>query len=178
MLTRRRQQAVASARPQDEEAAEPAAADLLEKALDGGALPVSRVPASLVDAGPTWAVAAARASAETLVRACWPGTLAPRLVSTRLGFTYVAARATRVGVTVPDETGDAADIAARLRLLGFAAEDLRASGSAWSPPAYGAVYFRRGARAAAAVLADDLGLTRRDAHPFASAPRRVVYAAE
>ena len=43
-------------------------------------------------------VAAARANVQTLVRACWPGTLAPDLSSTRLGFAFVAARHTGVGV--------------------------------------------------------------------------------
>ena len=106
-----------------------AAEKALAAAVAGGRLPVSWLPAA--EAGATGAggrralVAAARANVQTLVRACWPGTLAPGLSSTRLGFAFVDARHTGVGVVSASDTAAAA-LLQRLRLWGFPAARLPA----------------------------------------------------
>ena len=105
MLRERREEAVVSG-PLPAAAGEPAsvAADrqILATALSDGSLPVSwlSAPGQTGEGGSRRElVAAAQSNVQTLVRACWPGTLAPRLTSTRLRFTFVNARHTRVGVT-------------------------------------------------------------------------------
>jgi hypothetical protein len=100
--------------------------------------------------------AAARANVATLVRACWPGALAPRLASTRLGFSFAARRRTTVGVaSASSEATDAA--MALLPAWGF--QTTVVSPSDWTPPHGGSsVYYREGMRRAALTLAGDLGL--------------------
>jgi hypothetical protein len=103
------------------------------------------------------AVRAARANVATLVRSCWPGTLAPRLTSTRLGFSFAARRRTLVSVVAasPEQASGFVD---RLRTWGFQAQaatdegPLQLSGEA--------VLYRAGLRRAALSLAGDLGLSR------------------
>jgi hypothetical protein len=99
---------------------------------------------------------AARANVATLVRACTPGTLAPHLASTRLGFSFAARRRTEVAVAAPTEVL-AAYYAARLRTWGFQARAI--ADGAWTPALLGeAVFYRPGERRAAVSLAGDLGL--------------------
>ena len=87
MLRKRREEAVVSSplfAGQAESSTD--AGQALEAALAAGRLPVSRLPSAEPQAtgGALAALeAAARANVQTLVRACWPGTLAPRLSSTR-----------------------------------------------------------------------------------------------
>jgi hypothetical protein len=115
--------------------------------------------------------AAAAANVQTLVRACWPGVLAPRLASTRLGFSFAAARGTRVAVLGAGDA-EAAAMAARLRLWGYDAAPLEAA--AWEPPGAGSVFHVDGARRAALALAGDAGLTVRDVVLDEDAPASVV----
>ena len=98
---------------------------------------------------------AAGANVATLVRACWPGVLAPRLASTRLGFWFVARRRTTVGIIEP--AAGAARTAARLRLWGYRSS--MPVGGGWRPALTAtSVYYRSGRREAALALAGDLGL--------------------
>ena len=99
--------------------------------------------------------AAAGANVATLVRACWPGALAPRLASTRLGFWFVARRRTRVGIVEP--AAGVARTAARLHVWGYLTST--PAGGGWRPAlAATSVYYRSGRREAALALAGDLGL--------------------
>jgi len=92
----------------------------------------------------------------TLVRACWPGALAPRLVSTRLGFSFAARRRTTVGVSAPSSRA-AASATALLRTWGYQTTSVQATD--WTPQRPGrGVYYRAGMRRAALSLAGDLGL--------------------
>ena len=106
--------------------------------------------------------AAATANVATLVRACWPGALAPRLASTRLGFSYAARRRTTVGVTPSTSsvaaTGAASGtIMALLHTWGYQTKSVPATD--WTPQRLGrGVYYRAGMRRAALALAGDLGL--------------------
>ncbi len=91
MLRNRRQEAVVSGPlPVDTGgAASSATNDALETAVVDGRLPVSWLPAAGTGAEGAGGVrralvAAAGANVQTLVRACWPGALAPSLSSTRL----------------------------------------------------------------------------------------------
>jgi len=115
-------------------------------------------PAPSLDARLT---AAAAANAATLVRACWPGALAPRLASTRLGFSFAARRRTTVGVSA--STNSATDAAATgaaialLRTWGYQTKTVPATD--WASQSSGrGVYYRAGMRRAALALAGDLGL--------------------
>jgi hypothetical protein len=140
-----------------------AGAEALESALQESALPVGRTSTLAVGDGPVslnarTARIAARVNAATLVRACWPGALAPRLLSTRIGFAYAAAVDSKVSV-VGLTPALAERVAARLCTYGFAASAV--TDSAWSPPLQvEAVYHRPGGRRAAVVVADDRGLGR------------------
>ncbi|MCX6364173.1 MAG: hypothetical protein NTW58_08405 [Actinobacteria bacterium] len=71
--------------------------------------------------------AAARANVATLVRACWPGALAPRLASTRLGFSFAARRRTTVGVSAATDRA-AASAMALLRTWGYQTTSVPATG--------------------------------------------------
>jgi len=134
----------------------------LRAVVAAGELPVSWAPDPPVDADAISrreAVAgAARANAQTFVRACWPGALAPDLEATRLGFAFVAARRTGVGVVAATEEASDA-VAARLRLWGFVVGDLTLDPTGWMPTATGAaLYYRSSSRVAAQVVADGLRL--------------------
>jgi hypothetical protein len=112
--------------------------------------------------------AAARANVATLVRACWPGALAPRLASTRLGFSFAARRRTTVGVSASTSSA-AASAMALLRTWGYKAASIQATG--WQPEfPGGVVYYREGMRRAALALAGDLGLRAVSAMEDESAP--------
>lgn len=143
--------ALAGATPAAETPSEPAAV------AEASGLPVSRWrdEQGRSPARPAVARAAARAHVETLTRACWPGTLAPRLASTRSGFSYAACLA--VNVLVRAETSGAAErLAARLTLWGYQAA---AASFNWRPPQDGtALYYREGRQRAAQALGGDLGL--------------------
>jgi hypothetical protein len=140
-------------------------ASTVEAVVQASDLPVSepvipqRSSARPSAGGTDRARAAARANVQTLVRACWPGALAPRLASTRLSFGFAASRRTAVAVLAPSDSA-AAHAAATLRLWGFRAE--AAGETAWSPPARAAttVFYREGMRRAALALAGNLGLRR------------------
>jgi hypothetical protein len=120
-------------------------------------------------------VAAARANVQTLVRACWPGTLAPGLSSTRLGFAFVEARHTGVGV-VSQTDAAAGALLQRLRLWGFPA--VRLSLDAGVPASAGAVIaFRPGSREAALALAGDLRLPSESVLRTGDTPRKLVVTA-
>ena len=142
-------------------AAAAAATAAIRQALVAAALPVSQLAAAILPQGTTVAAATARmraaagANVATMVRACWPGALAPRLASTRLGFWYVARRRTTVGIVEP--AGGAARTAARLRLWGYRTST--PVGGGWRPALTAtSVYYRSGRREAALALAGDLGL--------------------
>jgi hypothetical protein len=99
--------------------------------------------------------AAAVANVGTLVRACWPGTLAPHLASTRLGFSFAARRRTTVAVSTLT-SGAASAIVTLLRAWGY---QTTSAPAAWTPPSLGPVlYYRKGMRRAALALAGDLDL--------------------
>ena len=110
----------------------------------------TRSPPRAPRSGPAVSLsAAARDNVQTLVRACWPGTLAPRLRSTRLGFTFIEARHTGVGVVGASEPA-VAGMLQRLRLWGYPAGRLTLEGGGWQPPAPGPlVCYRPGSRVAA-----------------------------
>jgi hypothetical protein len=118
--------------------------------------------------------AAARDNVQTLARACWPGTLSPDLASTRLRFSFVAARHTGVGV-VSDGDEAAQGTLARLRLWGFQAVSLTLEDGGWRPPAPGQLLcYRPGRRNAALALAGDLGLPVRSVVRIDDSPRELV----
>jgi hypothetical protein len=162
-LRLREQPAVMSA-PLQESASAVGVDDALTAAVQASGLPVSTL-AGLVSAsgsaeplGPAPARRAASANVQTLMRACWPGALAPRLASTRLGFEFAACRRTSVGVLLPgSSTSERA--AAHLRLWGYQAAVTR--GSSWEPALRAeAVYYHKGMRRAALALGGDLRLRR------------------
>jgi len=141
------------------------AADALTAAMRAGGQPVSplsgpsdsaagvQVAMQDLDAKLT---AAARANVATLVRACWSGTLAPRLASTRLGFSFAARRRTTVGISAAT-TRASSSAMALLPTWGFQVTSVGATD--WTPRRPGrGVYFRTGMRRAALALAGDLGL--------------------
>lgn len=133
----------------------------VEAAVEASGLPVSdlavlqrsstRLPAGVASG----ARAAARANVQTLVRACWPGALSPRLASTILAFGFAASRRTEVAVFAPSDAA-AARTAAALRLWGYQAQ--AAGETVWSPARGAAVSYHEGMRRAALALAGDLGL--------------------
>jgi len=142
-------------------AAAAAASEPIRRALIAAALPVSPLDAAILPPGTTAAAAAARmrvaaaANVATLVRACWPGALAPRLASTRLGFWFVARQRTTVGIVEPP--AGAARTAARLRVWGYRTS--APAGGGWRPSLNEtSVYYRGGRLDAALALAGDLGL--------------------
>jgi len=116
----------------------------------------------------------ARAGVQTLVRACWPGALAPDLASTKLGFTFVAARSTAVGVQTA--TGSSVDqLVEQVLLWGYRGEPLSGDEAAWEPLLEGTtLYYRDGYRPAAVALAGDLGLDVRAAVADEETPRALV----
>jgi hypothetical protein len=178
MLRNRRQEAVASGPL-------PAAsgADSATAAADAGRLPVSWLPETALaggsGAGSTAAgvmslAAAARDNVQTLVRACWPGALAPRMRSSILGFSFVEARHTGVGVVSASESA-AAGVLQRLRLWGFPASRLTLEGGGWQPPSPGPLLcYRPGSGVAAVALAGDLGLPPQSVVRADDSPRRLV----
>ncbi len=180
MLRDRRQEAVvAGPLPARSSAAAGSAARVrLEAALIGTRLPVSWSPeAGAASAARRYGLKdAARANAQTLVRAGWPGTLAPDLRSTQLGFAFVSARHTAVGV-VSDSDERSAVALARLRLWGFAAGRLTPGEGEWTPDDRPgpAIFFRSGSRTAAIALAGDLGVPPRSVIRSDDSPREVVY---
>ena len=139
-------------------------APAVEAVVEASGLPVSdlavlqrsstRPPASMASR----ARVAARANVQTLVRACWPEALSPKLASTRLAFGFAASRRTEVAVFAPSYAA-AAHAAAVLRLWGYQAQP--SGETVWSPArATTAVSYREGMRRAALALAGDLGLRR------------------
>ena len=198
MLRQRRQEAVVSsplvAGPGE---ASGTSAEKALAAVAGSRLPVSWLPAAGAGAtgrrarpGPGRArrgaagatrvggrralVAAARANVQTLVRACWPGTLAPGLSSTRLGFAFVDARHTGVGVVSGSDTAAAA-LLQRLRLWGFTATRQAADDAGSAPARPGAaIAYRPGSREAALALAGDLGLPPGSVSRAGDMPRKLV----
>jgi hypothetical protein len=177
LLRQRRQQAVISSPlPSDRDADSTLTAlQALEAAIAGAALPVSQLPdrGSHVPDSRAESTAAARANAQTLVRACWPGTLAPELASTRLGFSFVAARHTGVGV-VAESDGSAEALLGRLRLWGFVAVRLAEDEAGSAPGGAAVVAYRPGSRVAAAALAGDLGLSQGSVVKVDDVPRKLV----
>jgi len=179
MLRGRRQQAVVSG-PLP---AATSGSDAASVAAAAGKLPVSWLPdvqpAGASGAGSTGApgmslATAAQDNVQTLVRACWPGALAPRLRSTALGFTFVEARHTGVGV-VGTSAPAVAGVVQRLRLWGFPAGRLTLEDGGWQPPAPGPqLCYRPGSRVAAAALAGDLGLSPQSVVRSGDSPRRLV----
>lgn len=154
----------------------------LRAVVAAGELPVSWAPdspASTDVISRREAVAgAARANAQTLVRACWPGALAPDLAATRLGFTFVAARRTGVGVVAASQ-GGSGSVAARLRLWGFVVGDLTPDPAEWTPSVEGTtLYYRSSARVAARVVADGLRLRPDAVIRDDAAPRPLVLVVE
>jgi hypothetical protein len=180
MLRQRQQQAVVSGPLPDQSGAAEARA-----AAESSGLPVSWLPeTSPVGAGGSGSGGsgtqrvelplAAVANVQTLVRACWPGTLAPTLQSTKLGFTFVEARHTGAGVVSKTQAA-AAHALEQLRLWGFPAARLTLPAGSWRPPAAGPlVCYRAGSHAAAAALAGDLGLPAKSVVRSDDAPRDVV----
>jgi hypothetical protein len=150
----------------------------LQAAVAGGRLPVSWLPAAEASAtgagGRRVLVAAARANVQTLVRACWPGTLAPGLSSTRLGFAFVDARHTGVGVVSGSDTAAVA-LLQRLRLWGYTAARLPADEAGATPAEPGAaIAYRPGSLEAALALAGDLRLPPGSVSKAGDTPRKLV----
>ena len=174
LLRQRRQQAVVSSPLLPAGGDEIAASEELQAVVAGSRLPVSNLPerTSSAPGGSAKIEAAARANVQTLVRACWPGTLAPALTSTRLGFSFVAARHTGVGVVGASDAPVEA-LLRRLRLWGFMATRL-AEDEAGSVPDGAAVAYRPGSRVAAAALAGDLGLPQGSVVKVDDVPRKLV----
>lgn len=178
MLRNRRQEAVVSG-PLPAGTGSSDADDALAVAAGDGRLPVSWLPAATTSvtaegAGRRALAAAARDNVQTLVRACWPGALAPDLDSTRLDFAFVAARHTGVGVLAVSDAASTT-LLARLRLWGFPGARLASEDGGWQPPVTDrAIYYRPGSRRAAAVLAGDLGLPARSVIRADDSPRKVV----
>ncbi len=153
-------------RPGDCRRGRPPAGLVAPGAAAAGALPAG--------AGRRALVAAARANVETLVRACWPGTLAPDLSSTRLDFAFIAARHTGVGVLGASDSA-VAGVLASLRLWGFSGVRLTLESGGWQPPQTGpAVFYRPGAKDAALALAGDLGLAPRSVVRADDSPQETV----
>lgn len=177
VLRQRRQPAVLSSPlvGGSEDVTAAAAEQALETAIAAGRLPVSRLPerTSTAPGGRAELEAAARANVQTLVRACWPGTLAPALGSTRLDFSFVAARHTGVGV-VSESDAPAEVLVRRLRLWGFMASRLAEGEAGSAPVGSAAVAYRPGSRVAAAALAEDLRLPQGSVVRVDDAPRKVV----
>ena len=183
LLRDRRQEAVVSG-PLPASVGEPSSAaadrEALAAAVSAGRLPVSWPSPPSRDGegdGGRGLVAAARSNVQTLVRACWPGTLAPRLASTRLGFAYVAARHTGVGVRSPSSTVTER-LLRRLRLWGY--PGTRLAPDAAVPDQVGGatlIAFRPGSREAALALAGDLGLPPGSVFRADDAPRKLVLTA-
>ncbi len=182
MLRDRRQEAVVSG-PLPASVGEPSSAaadrEVLAAAVSAARLPVSwpSPPGQLEEGESRELVAAARSNVQTLVRACWPGTLAPRLTSTRLGFAFVAARHTGVGVSISSSTVTER-LLRRLRLWGYPGARL-APDAALPAQAGGdtAIAFRPGSRVAALALAGDLGLPPGSVFRVDDAPRKLVLTA-
>lgn len=148
--------------------------DVIPAILEASGIPVSRLAATQRPSAGEAATAteaaraAARDNVETLVRACWPGTLAPGLASTRSGFSYAACQMIEVGVIAPT-TESAQRAAARLRLWGYEASVLSSTG--WQPEsAESALYYRAGLRRPALALGGDMRLTRNHIVASESAP--------
>jgi hypothetical protein len=177
LMRRLRQQAVVSSplavRRDDGSAA--AATKALEDAITGCGLPVSRLPErpSVAPGSRAEMEAAARANTQTLVRACWPGALAPELASTRLGFSFVAARHTGVGV-VGESDGHVEALLSRLRLWGFVAARLSRDEAGSVPDGAAAVAYRPGSRVAGVALAADLGLSPGSVVRVDDVPRKLI----
>jgi hypothetical protein len=179
MLRQRRQEAVVSS-PLVVAQGGPsgtAAEKALSAAVADGRLPVSWLPAAEEGATGTGGrralVAAARANVQTFVRACWPGTLAPGLSSTRLGFAFVDARHTGVGVVSGSDTAAVA-LLQRLHLWGFAAARLPADDAGSTPGPGTAIAYRPGSLGAALALAGDLGLPPGSVAKAGDTPRKLV----
>jgi hypothetical protein len=176
MLRKRRQEAVASG-PLPATTPVPGTG---ATAVAAGRLPVSWLPdtrlagAGSSDAAGEVLAAAARANVQTLVRACWPGALAPRLLSSVLGFTFIEARHTGVGVLGASDPA-VAGVLQRLRLWGFPAARLTLEDGGWRPPSPGPLLcYRPGSRVAAAALAGDLRLPPQSVVKDGDSPRRLV----
>jgi hypothetical protein len=98
----------------------------------------------------------ARVHVATLVRACWPGVLAPRAAATREDYPYAARGSFTTSVIGGTDTAGDEALAARLGQWGW---DAAAGEGGWQPPAWGGrVFFAPGMRRAALALAGDLGL--------------------
>lgn len=180
LLDRRQEAVVAGPLPaRAGSAADSLARGRLEAAVVGSRLPVSWSLQAAVRAGGEerrlGLEDAARANVQTLMRACWPGTLAPDLRSTRLGFAFVSARHTGVGV-VSTSDARAATVLGRVRLWGFKGLRITPEDDAWRPVSPGAaIFFRAGSRAAAVALAGDLGVPSRSVVRDDDSPRDVMY---
>ncbi len=174
LLQRLRQPAVVSA-PLDVPSKSGAATSSggVAEAVAATGLPVSALPGGVTRGSISSAATArgaARANVQTLVRACWPSTLAPGLASTRAGFSYAAAGIPQVGV-LADTGMTGADEVERLRLWGYQAQAL----SPWQPEeATPGLYYRSGFRRAALALGGDLGLRRTQIVVDDSAPTDIT----
>ncbi len=114
---------------------------------------------------------AARLVAATVARACWPGYLAPRLLGTRLGFSYAARRGVEVGLA-----GRAGrELAPWLVACGFPSREVGDGG--WPAPGRPAVVYEPDHRRAALTVAGDLawGEAALVREPAAPAPVTVVW---
>ena len=140
----------------------------LRTAVAASGQPVAPLPAPEDGSAASQAVRAARANVATLVRACRPGTLAPRLASTRLGFSYAARRRTEVAVAA-SSPGLVQDLVRRLETWGYQAGPQ--TDDAWTPASPGpGVFYRPGLRRAALSLAGDLRLPASAAVADAGSP--------
>jgi len=160
------------------------ATDVLAVAIRAAGQPISPLdaagepPAGVQ--GAAWNLAArlttaARANVATLVRACWPAALAPRLASTRLGFSFAARRRTTVGVAAATQGAAATGaVLAHLHTWGYLTKSMPATG--WTPlrPGRG-VYYRAGMHRAALALAGDLGLPAAAVLQDESAPAALTF---
>ncbi len=97
----------------------------------------------------------ASAGAAMLVRSCWPGVLAPRLPSTRLGFSLARRQRTVVGVV--SAAGQTAP-PSLARFVPYGYRVVAVESNAHASRKKTIVVYRRGMRTAALSVAGDLGL--------------------
>jgi hypothetical protein len=118
----------------------------------------------------------ARLDAATFVRVVQPAFFAPRLAATRLGVSYYERTLTRVAVV--GSSAIAARLAARLDVMGYAAQPASTAGPRFPAVVQTVVYYTKPDKRQALALAGDLGLPAAQIAPSTSstslAPLTVV----
>ncbi len=118
----------------------------------------------------------ARLDAATFVRAVQPAFFAPHLAATRLGVSYYERTLTRVAVV--GSSAAAGRLAARLDVMGYAAQPASTAGPRFPAAVQTIVYYTKPDKRQALALAGDLGLPATQIAPSTSstglAPLTVV----